>query len=74
MHVTINNYGLKMFFGIKFVFTLKSIFLYKFIEPMKKITVIFLITFVTAILVSSCNKKECPAYTKVNTEQTGKVS
>jgi hypothetical protein len=41
---------------------------------MKKITVILLITFVTAILVSSCNKKECPAYSKVNTEQTGKVS
>lgn len=74
MHVSLNNCKFKMFFGINIVFTLKSIFLYKFIEPMKKITVILLITFVTAILVSSCNKKECPAYSKVNTEQTGKVS
>jgi hypothetical protein len=40
---------------------------------MKKITVILLITFVTAILVSSCNKKECPAYSKATTEQTGKI-
>jgi hypothetical protein len=31
---------------------------------MKKIAVIFLVTFVTAIVVSSCNKKECPAYSK----------
>ena len=39
---------------------------------MKKFAVILLITFVTAIVVSSCNKKECPAYSKANTEQTGK--
>ena len=39
---------------------------------MKKIAVILLVTFVTALLVSSCNKKECPAYSKANTEQTGK--
>jgi hypothetical protein len=43
---------------------------------MKKIAVILLVTFVTAIVVSSCNKKECPAYSKgrakANTEQTGK--
>jgi hypothetical protein len=43
---------------------------------MKKIAVILLITFVTAIVGSSCNKKECPAYSKghsrANTEQTGK--
>lgn len=31
---------------------------------MKKIAVILLVTFVTAIVVSSCNKKECPAYSK----------
>jgi len=37
---------------------------------MKKIAVILLITFVTAIVVSSCNKKECPAYSKADTEQT----
>ncbi|MCX6253181.1 MAG: hypothetical protein NTV31_01745 [Bacteroidia bacterium] len=39
---------------------------------MKKIAVILLITFVTALVVSSCNKKECPAYSKANTEQKGK--
>jgi hypothetical protein len=41
---------------------------------MKKIAVIILVTFVTAVVVSSCNKKECPAYSKghsrANTEQT----
>ena len=31
---------------------------------MKKIAVILLITFITAIVISSCNKKECPAYSK----------
>jgi len=43
---------------------------------MKKFAVILLVTFVTALVASSCNKKECPAYSKghamVNTEQTGK--
>ncbi len=43
---------------------------------MKKIAVIFLVTFVTALVFSSCNKKDCPAYskghTRANTEQPGK--
>jgi hypothetical protein len=43
---------------------------------MKKIAVIFLVTFVTALVASSCNKKDCPAYSKghsrANTEQAGK--
>jgi hypothetical protein len=43
---------------------------------MKKFAVILLVTFVTALTVSSCNKKECPAYSKghavIKTEQTGK--
>ena len=39
---------------------------------MKKLTVIFLVAFITAIAVSSCNQKPCPAYSKVNTEQAGK--
>jgi hypothetical protein len=43
---------------------------------MKKVAVIMLVTFVTALVVSSCNKKECPAYSKghsrANTEQTDK--
>jgi len=41
---------------------------------MKKIAVILLVTFVTALVVSSCNKKECPAYSRTNTEQTDKTS
>jgi hypothetical protein len=43
---------------------------------MKKFAVILLVTFVTALVVSSCNKKECPAYSKGhsrnNTEQPGR--
>jgi hypothetical protein len=42
----------------------------------KKIAVILLVTFVTALVASSCNKKECPAYSKGHsmnkTEQPGK--
>jgi hypothetical protein len=42
----------------------------------KKFAVILLVTFVAALVASSCNKKECPAYSKGhsrnNTEQTGK--
>lgn len=42
----------------------------------KKFAVILLVTFVTALVASSCNKKDCPAYSKGhsrnNTEQTGK--
>ncbi len=43
---------------------------------MKKIAFIFLVTFVSAIVLSSCSKKECPAYSKgharANTEQAGR--
>jgi hypothetical protein len=43
---------------------------------MKKFAFILLVTFVTALVASSCNKKECPAYSKGhsrnNTEQPGK--
>lgn len=38
---------------------------------MKKIAVILLVTFITAIVVSSCSKHDCPAYSQVDTEQTG---
>jgi hypothetical protein len=41
---------------------------------MKKIAVIVLVAFVTVLVASSCNKKECPAYSKANTEQSGKNS
>ena len=36
---------------------------------MKKISVILIVTFITALVVSSCNSKECPAYSKADTEQ-----
>jgi hypothetical protein len=39
---------------------------------MKKFAVLLIVAFVTVLVVSSCNKKECPAYSKVNTEQTGR--
>jgi hypothetical protein len=38
---------------------------------MKKIAVLLIVAFITALAVSSCNKKECPAYSKAITEQTG---
>jgi uncharacterized lipoprotein YehR (DUF1307 family) len=39
---------------------------------MKKIAVIVVIAFVLVMVVSSCNKKECPAYSKAVTEQAGR--
>jgi hypothetical protein len=39
---------------------------------MKKFAVVLLIAFVTILVVSSCNKKECPAYSKANTEKAGR--
>jgi hypothetical protein len=39
---------------------------------MKKISVLLIATFFTALVVSSCNKKDCPAYSKADTEQTVK--
>jgi hypothetical protein len=39
---------------------------------MKKFALLMLVTFVMALVVSSCNKKECPAYSKAKSEQTGK--
>ena len=39
---------------------------------MKKLAFIIIIAFVTALVVSSCNKKECPAYSKTTTEQAGR--
>lgn len=37
---------------------------------MKKIAVILVITFITALFVSACNEKSCPAYSKTETSQT----
>ena len=39
---------------------------------MRKRAFIFLVAFVTVLLVSSCNQKPCPAYSKANVEQVGK--
>ncbi len=38
---------------------------------MKKLAVLLLVTFVMALVVSSCSKKECPAYSRADTEQSG---
>ena len=39
---------------------------------MKRFAVLLLISFVAVLVISSCNKKECPAYSKAPAEQTGK--
>ena len=38
-----------------------------------KITVIAVIIFALGIMMSSCNKKSCPAYSQQDTEQTENV-
>ncbi|MCX6326674.1 MAG: hypothetical protein NT144_08530 [Bacteroidia bacterium] len=38
---------------------------------MKKFAVLLIVAFITALVASSCSQKECPAYSKANTEQTG---
>lgn len=37
---------------------------------MKKSAVILLITFVVALVISSCNRETCPAYSKAESDQT----
>jgi len=37
---------------------------------MKKLSILLLVTFITALVVSSCNKEACPAYSKAESEQT----
>ncbi len=39
---------------------------------MKKFAALLLVVFVTAMVVSSCSKKDCPAYSKAEKEQTGR--
>jgi len=41
------------------------------IPGMKKLSLLLIVAFITALVVSSCNKKECPAYSKADTEQAG---
>jgi hypothetical protein len=40
---------------------------------MKKFAVLLIFTFITALVLSSCNQKQCPAYSKADTEQTDSV-
>jgi hypothetical protein len=37
---------------------------------MKRAVIILAVVFVVGILMSSCNKQVCPAYSQVDTEQT----
>lgn len=39
---------------------------------MKKLAVLIIVVFITVLVISSCNRKECPAYSKADTEQTGR--
>lgn len=39
---------------------------------MKKFAILLLVVFVTALVVTSCSQKDCPAYSKADTEQTGR--
>jgi hypothetical protein len=40
---------------------------------MKKYAVILLAIFVTMLVISSCNREACPAYSKADVEQTEDV-
>ncbi len=40
---------------------------------MKKIAAILILTFVTALVISSCNREVCPAYSKAETEKPVQV-
>ena len=50
---------------------MKDLPLQKIYMIMKKVVFICLVAFVTALAVSSCNEKVCPAYSNANTEQVG---
>jgi hypothetical protein len=40
---------------------------------MKKFAVLLIIAFIAAIVVSSCNKEACPAYTNAENDRTEQV-
>ena len=49
-------------------------FVFNFFDVnMKKVAVILVLFVVTLFVVSSCNSKVCPAYSKAETEQPGVV-
>jgi len=37
---------------------------------MKKLAILIIVAFIAVLVVSSCNKELCPAYSKADTEQT----
>jgi hypothetical protein len=39
---------------------------------MKKFAALLLVVFITAMVASSCSQKDCPAYSKADTEQAGR--
>jgi len=53
---------------------MKSILLYfEKNSSMKKIAVIIVLVFVITLIISSCNRDVCPAYSKAETEQPEQV-
>jgi len=38
---------------------------------MKKLSFLLLVAFITALVISSCNRDDCPAYSMIDTEQAG---
>jgi hypothetical protein len=62
-------------FGTKIVFSMKKLFLYSnnYIFCMKKVAFVLIVAFVTALVVSSCNKEACPAYSKADAPKTSQV-
>jgi hypothetical protein len=54
---------------------MKSLFLYsKLLHlSMKKIAIILVMTFITALVISSCNREACPAYSNAETEHSCQV-
>ena len=47
--------------------------LIKTMVSMKKIAVILVVCFITALAVSSCNEKSCPAYADAEASQTSSI-
>jgi len=37
---------------------------------MKKLAIILVVCFITAVFISSCNEKACPAYAEAESQQT----
>lgn len=44
------------------------------LSGMKKIVFLLVVLFITAVTISSCNKKACPAYSHAGTEQAEQVA